>query len=378
MLNIKAFIKAELFRQTRFAISNKNIYYMRRFDDTRGGLLQLAGSEIVCQTIWSNFTHLSLFNTCKEYQNGIGDEVDYSRFDNDSYIVFQDENVFNTHVDLDSQVKVEYRDNTVNLGWTPPNNVLIARIPQESNLDLSAATIKIINSGDSKLIADKIITLNMIGWENFFEAKRIRAERLDFGSRNSLDFMIKSYIEAKVVDFFGESVYMTVKKLGVVDRGSFTIKSGSVDIRSAYLPQTGICAFNIGMGKLTLGSCHGNLIINTDNAKINIENLDCGQLIIKSMEDNECEIFITNIQKNSKISSFNTVPYKLFINEENKNLSIKCDRTGTLLYGSDGDGSPTLFVDSYTQPIVTSISSWEYMKRKIQRVINTKKEVLNS
>jgi hypothetical protein len=378
----RTFKYKKLFADLRrnFSLTNKNIYFMKNFEESRNAELKadLNGSEIILQTIWSNFTHFSVFNKAKIFENGIDDSIDYSKLDDNSYYVFQDSNLFNKNIEL-GDVLLDKDQNKIDLKFCElfdeitNDDVVIARVPQEFNLDLTGHNIKIINSGDSKLVADKFINVDMKGRSNFFEGKRLRTNDFKLNSVNELKMIIKSYIEAKCLNLIADTANINIKKLGVVNSGQFNVNKGQIDIRSAYLPQEDNFELNIKEGDLVIGSCHGNLRINTQKANIIIENLDCKALNINATEDNQCEIFINNLSANSKISSNNNLPNKLFINETcNGKIAIKCEKSGRYFFGSE-DCQTFLHINSKTDPSVIPISSWDYMKRKINRVINSKK-----
>ena len=85
------------------------------------------------------------------------------------------------------------------------------------------------------------------------------------------------------------------------------------------------------------------------------------------------EIFINNIKEASEINTNEIIPHKLFINiEANKGFSIKWN--GDLLYGIP-ENKNILSMNTKLKPEIKEVEYWDYMKRKIQRVIDMKKKI---
>ena len=151
-------------------MTNKNIYQMRFFKDLNGGTakFKLKNSNLVFQTIWSDYMHTAIFD--KSYTgNEFTYNIDFTNFEETSYQVFQDQSKFPDY-NLDNNcIKCKRNDETVCLDKENESEfTIINRIPQEFNLDIiTDKSIYIVNSGDSKLIADKFFHLNIVGKNKF-------------------------------------------------------------------------------------------------------------------------------------------------------------------------------------------------------------------
>jgi hypothetical protein len=113
--------------------------------------------------------------------------------------------------------------------------------------------------------------------------------------------------------------------------------------------------------------------INTISSNIIIENLDCNKLVINSSNNNEIEIFINNIKEASEINTDELTPHKLFINKEVDN-AFSIIWNGELLYGVP-ENSNILYLNTKMKPAISQVEYWDYMKRKIQRVVDSKKKI---
>lgn len=355
--------------------SNSNIRFMKLFKTMNAGSAsyKLNNTPIVFQTIWSDLAHISVFD--KNYdQNKHNYEIEFKDFEQTSYQVFQDNSTFPEYNTSDNCVEIKQTDSDkFNLEKTSEEELLmISRIPQEFNLEVETnRDVNIVNTGDSKLVSDKFFKVKMSG-ENRFDCRRLRTNTFDFVAQN-VYFAIKSSLETKVFNFNSIEAFISIKKLGVVNSGVINIKFGDIDIRSIYSTLTDFLELNIEEGNIKIGSLQGNMKINTVSSNILIENLDCNRLIINSSQNNEIEIFINNIKEASEINTNEIVPHKLFINiEALKGFSIKWN--GDLLYGVP-ENTNILSMNTKLKPEIKEVEYWDYMKRKIQRVIDLKKKI---
>jgi hypothetical protein len=355
--------------------SNSNIRVMKLFKNMNAGSasFKLNNTPVIFQTIWSDLVHVAVFD--KNFtENKNQYDIEIKDFEQTSYQVFQENSFFPEYNTEDKCIEVKQsesdkfelrKDNDEEL-------FMINRIPQEFNLQIDTnRDINIVNTGDSKLVSDKFFKVKMIG-ESKFQCQRLRTNTFDFVAEN-ISFSMKSSLETKELRFACIEAFISIKKLGVVNNGVFNIRNGNIDIRSVYSTKTDFLEMNVDEGMIKLGSLQGSMKINTISANIIIENLDCNSLIINSRQNNEIEIFINNIKERSEINTNENAPHKLFVNKEaNNTFSIKWN--DELLYGIS-DNQNVLIFNTIFKPDVSEVEYWDYMKRKIQRVIDLKKKI---
>jgi hypothetical protein len=356
--------------------SNSNIRKMKLYKNMSAGsgVFKLTNTPIVFQTIWSDMAHIAVFD--KNYSgNSEKYDIDFKDFEQTSYQVFQDNSMFPEYNIDDKCIDVKQTElNGFELRKISEDQLfMINRIPQEISLDIDTdSDINIVNTGDSKLVADKFFKVNMKG-ENKFDCRRLRTNTFDFIAEYVI-FTIKSSLETKVFNFKCLESTIFIKKLGVVNHGSLSARIGNIDIRSIYSTQKEWLEMNIYEGMIKIGSLQGNLKIDTNSANIIIENLDCNKLIIDSKDNNEIEIFINNIKEESEINTNEINPHKLFINKE-ASQSFSIIWNNELLYGLS-DNKNIMKLNTKVRPEISEVEYWDYMKRKIQRVIDLKKKNL--
>jgi hypothetical protein len=356
--------------------SNTNIRIMKLYKNMNVGSMNfmLNNTPVILQTIWSDLMHVTVFD--KNYSDNKNKyDIDFKDFEETSYQVFQDNTMFPEYKTDDKCISVEHNE-LCKYEIRKENNdelLMISRIPQEFNLEIQTnRDIYIVNTGDSKLVSDKYFKVNNTG-ENIFECRRLRTNIFDFVAEK-IYFSIKSSLETKVLKFICIEAIISIKKLGVVNNGIFDIKNGNLDIRAIYASQTDFIEMNVYQGMIKIGSLQGNMKINTINANIIIENLDCNSLIVNSSQNNEIEIFINNIKEESVINSNEDSPHKFFINKEANN-SFTIIWKKDILYGTN-DNRNVLMLNTKLKPDICEVEYWDYMKRKIQRVIDLKKKEL--
>jgi hypothetical protein len=383
----------------------------------------MKGSDLIFQTIWSDFVHICYFDRNKKNKN-FHSEFDYSKYDEESYTIFQDESIFTDYEDKDeiddnhsSKINYESTENEIKINNSMKDKVdstLITRIPQEFNLNLKTdRNIKIVNTGDSKILADKQISIefydlssNYKGNENekiisnntnIFEAKRIRATNFNLfsGEGNKLVANIKSYLEAEYLKFVSKnSSNIRIKKLGVVKEGLFDLKQTNLDIRSIYGPvekkeildandQTKtpvrLLTFKIDGGNLNLGSIQGNVKLEfidseTRESNLFIDSLDCDSFYLKSNTSylNKCEVFINEVKTSCLFEVNKVKSFILFVNVDTKEDFV-VSYNNSIIFGDPHNGNKRVIeVKSETKPEILQVSSWDYMKRRIERKITNK------
>ena len=418
---IKSFSIAKFF-STNF-LGNSNLIMMKKLANFRNNTLNvdMKGSDLIFQTIWSDFVHVSYFerNKINKYFQS---KFDYSKYDEESYTIFQDESIFTDYEDkaeIDdnhlSKINYESTENEMKISNSTQEKgdfTLITRIPQEFNLNLKTdRNIKIVNTGDSKILADKEISIEfyesnhkgdenekIISNTNIFEAKRVRTTNFNLisGEGNKLTASIRSYLEAEYLKFVSKnSSTIRIKKLGVVKEGLFDLKRTNLDIRSIYGPvekkeisyrndeiktPSKLLTFKITGGNLNLGSIQGNVkleFIDTEICESNlfIDSLDCEKFYLKSNTSNlnKCEVFINEV-KTSCLFELNKAlkSFILFVNVDKKEDFV-VRYNNSIIYGDPENGNKSVIeVKSETKPEILQVSSWDYMKRRIERKITNK------
>lgn len=386
-------------------LSNRNLIMMKKLKNFRNNTLNvdLKGSDIIFQTIWSDFVHISLFDKNSENHN-INTEFDYAKYDEESYTIFQDENIFTDFSETDgesvnllsseNEIKITNVENKREIDLT-----LITRIPQEFNLNLKTdKNIKFVNTGDSKLIADKHISIefynsstdkNETSLIKTFDAKRIRTSNFNLVSHNNIFIAsIRSYLEAEFVNFISlNKSNIRLKKLGVVKEGFFHLKETNMDIRSIYGPVEKEKIFNsetinknitfrIEGGNLNIGSIQGNVsfeFFDSDENKefesnLFIDNLDCDKFAIKSEAENfnRCEMFINKINSSCVFDVKKVKHFIIFVNIDTKEDFV-VKHNNSVIYGIYNKDKSVIEVNSETKPEIMEVSSWDYMKRRIEK-----------
>jgi hypothetical protein len=394
-------------------LSNKNIIFMKKFKNFRNNAIKVDSvikGEIVIQTFWSDFVHLCILdselgknNFGLDPNSGFNSDLDYTNLNDDSYFVFQDPESF---IDYKNESEFNKCDIKINENESniveiinhdkpiplPSDNELnlsmISRIPQEFNLDIKTdGNLKIINAGDSKLLADKYIKIefNLFDNEskefNIFEGKRLRTENFYLKANNRISVNIKSYLEANIVNFVSlHTSIIRIKKMGIVKEGYFKLNEADFDCRSIYGPKiTGnYLEFNINDGNISIGTLQGNVRINVNkNAKINIDNLECQNFELNcnnQQGDSLIEIFINDVGQSCFINSGRN-KLVLYINSE-KNGSFKI-KTNLDIIGKEknpkespnDDKLQIINVNASISPNILELSSWDYTRKKIESKI---------
>jgi hypothetical protein len=415
----KSFPFAKFFSTS--GISNSNLITMKKLKNYRNNTLNvdMKGSDLIFQTIWSDFVHFSLFER-NHINKNFNCEFDYSKYDEESYTIFQDESIFTDYEESSeknsSMINFTSTENEMKITNTNEGKgdfTLITRIPQEFNLNLKTdRNIKIVNTGDSKLLADKQIsikfydhhsheqgdinksTINSNTNTNTFEAKRIRTTNFNLltGEENRFVSNIRSYLEAEFINFVSKNIsHIRIKKLGVVKEGLFHLKKTNLDIRSIYGPvekqekeekleeitkrQIRLLTFKIEGGNINLGSVQGNVAFELLNSSesfesnLFIDSLDCDRFHLKSQTDhlNRCEVFVNKVNNSCLFELKKVKNFILFVNVDTKEDFV-VSYNNSIIYGSTQDGNKSVIeVKSETRPEILEVSSWDYMKRRIER-----------
>jgi len=85
--------------------TNSNIFLMQKFNNYRNNILHvnLKKCDLVFQTFWSDFAHLTLLGK-NENSGNLFEKIDYTNYNDDSNAVFQDESSF---IDYKCEKEVE-------------------------------------------------------------------------------------------------------------------------------------------------------------------------------------------------------------------------------------------------------------------------------
>jgi hypothetical protein len=204
---------------------------------------------------------------------------------------------------------------------------------------------------------------------------------------------IRSYLEAEFLKFIClNKSNIRIKKLGVVKEGFFHLKETNLDIRSIYGPVdkeekkesqsfNKNLKFRIEGGNLNIGSIQGNVnfeFIDSENdlgfeSNLFIDNLDCNKFALKSdtANFNRCEVFINKINSSCKFDLKKVKNFIIFVNVDHKEDFV-VSHNKSIIYGLYEKDKSVIEVNSEIKPEIMEVSSWEYMKRRIQRKINNK------
>ena len=358
-------------------ISNSNIVYMKKIDNARNSTLNIKDckNDLIFQTIWSNFIHSTIIDRNKKNLDFPNNDLDYTNYSENSYLIFQkDESFFNYNENLNWLIE----KNKDNIDLNIPNSdevLVISRIPEEFSLNInSSGNVTINNSGDSKLQGN--IKINFTSDESKFhnfEARKIRSMIFSIlCEKGNLNLIIKSSLEVEKLELVSIFSHIKIKKLGLTISG--LIKSGisEIDIRSIYNNSpTNFLVIENERGFINLGNVQGNLKILSKESKIIIDSLDCKECEIIT-ESSEISIFFNSLEKNAQIHSKNG-QINLFVNSDNTELfNIFYVDKNIFLLKSNEKNANTINISSVIEPKLTKISSWEYIKEKIERKLNLK------
>lgn len=337
-------------------LSNENICFLKKLNNFRNNGVEynVFNTECIFQTIWSNFAYVGFADENKTFNNNLEkSNIDFTRTDDDSYSIFQDELAF---VDFEDKEKTDnYTYKTENetsstlqkFVFSNLNEAkskigkqkfsLITRIPQEFNINLSTnRSVKIVNMGDSKLLGDKEIKINFTHFadkENQelgqteesvnLEMRRARSNNISITAEKGFKVKLtaRSYLEAESlkINLPSESTFR-VKKIGVAENGKINLNNSDLDIRSVFSPNknsnaddasespssSGIRAqshstksleFSCENSNLNIGSLQGNNFFHLNNCNLIIDNVDCDNFILKSSNSIGVELFINSLEK---------------------------------------------------------------------------------
>ena len=139
-------------------LSNSNIIFMKKIDNVRNSCLKIKNCnyDLVFQTIWSNFIHSTILDKNKKNSDFPNNDLDYTNYSENSYLIFQkDESFFDYNFNNDQVWLKEINKDNIDLNIPNNNNndlTIISRIPEEFSLNIeSSKNILINNTGDSKL-----------------------------------------------------------------------------------------------------------------------------------------------------------------------------------------------------------------------------------
>ena len=374
----KGFSKNNIFKKFFGSLSNSNIVYQKKIDNARNSTLNVRNSNLnmMFQTIWCNFLHTTILNESCNNNDFPQVDLDYTNYSDNSYIIFQKDEMFFDYKNDLNWVKEIDRENIELVIPDKENNLsMISRIPQEFSLCLETSkNIIINNTGDSKLQGN--VSVKFFSVENkfnLFESRRIRS--MDFSilcENGNLNFIIKSSLEVERLKMISAFLLLKIKKLGIVNTGLIKAQIAEIDIRSVYNnSQSDFLIIECERGVIELGNYQGNLKIKSKEAKIIIDSLDCKECEIYT-ENSEISIFFNSLEKHSNITSTNG-NVTLFINADKSNcFNILYKEKNKYLMKSNENNENAIIVSSENEPKIVSISSWDYIKEKIERKIRNK------
>jgi hypothetical protein len=162
--------------------------------------------------------------------------------------------------------------------------------------------------------------------------------------------------------------------LGVVKHGEINLKNTDLEIRSIYGPKLEHpLTLNISESKLQLGSIQGNIKISSSNeCQVIIENMECLSFEFTSTNDEHSylEIFINSIQSPLKIKG-EKIKTLIILNSENI-ASASIIHNGNKISTNAENEENIIDIQSQTNPSIMKMTSWEFMKRKIENKIKNK------
>lgn len=274
-------------------LSNKNIFFMKKLPNFRNNTAEyrVNNTECIFQTMWSNFAYVVVINNNQTYENNLtlisnenssSSELDFTRVDDESYSIFQNEAQFldfeTTAADrLDNYYYTIENKNSETLqkfylellnnmnSQNIKNDILknnnkqiemqryslITRIPQEFNINLKTdESVKILNMGDSKLLSDKEVNIHFTRKTKdneeilssadknvSLEAKRLRSNNITIKSDKGfkLKLTARSYLEGENLTInCKDDSYIRIKKLGVAKKGDISLTNSDIEIRSVF------------------------------------------------------------------------------------------------------------------------------------------------
>jgi len=381
------------------SLSNKNIQLMQKFENARNNKLTLKSkADLHFQTLWSNFCHIILYTNptvTNSDTNSIPNDINFLDLSDMSNSVFQDDNKFinfNSNTLNTSQLSKEYHpfsdsnnNNITLINYINP--VIVTRIPEEFNLDLETdKNIIITNSTDSKLNGDVKITFSSKSEDicNLFQTKSIRSVNFSLNSLNYCNMLIKSSLECQYFNFQSKLSILKIKKFGLVNKGLIKSNIAEIDIRSYFGPKNKNeeLKIEVNYGEILFGACQGNLRIESNDAKIVLDNIECEDVNINT-KSSYIEAFI------NKIGSMNISSVEseiiLYLNEDNSSLKVFYENENKYIFEpkkrderkegnqADEDSLSIIKISSNKKPVISTISAWDYIKKKIERKIYNKK-----
>ena len=362
-------------------LSNSNIIFMKKIDNVRNSCLKIKNCnyDLVFQTIWSNFIHSTILDKNKKNSDFPNNDLDYTNYSENSYLIFQkDESFFDYNFNNDQVWLKEINKDNIDLNIPNNNNndlTIISRIPEEFSLNIeSSKNILINNTGDSKLEGNVILKfMSEENKFNNFEARKIRSMIFSIlCEKGNLNILLKSSLEVGKLEIVSLISLIKIKKLGISDSGLIKSDISEIDIRSIYnnSPSNFLVIEN-ERGFINLGNCQGNLKIITKESKIVIDSLDCKECEIIT-ENSEITVFFNSIEKNAIILS-KKGKINLFINSDKSDMfNIFYEDKNVYLLKSNENISNIIRISSENEPKITLISSWEYIKEKLERKLKNK------
>lgn len=360
----------------------ENIILLEKLRDQRGNKLNMRLrniDNIKFQTLWSDFTHICLYNNSSKIMKAEA-ECDITNIADISNIVFQNNELFDKKIgsieDLFILTKVKQKDVIHNYFASQINHKvdnLIIRIPEEQNLsiDTDCCNMEINNPEYTKLSSLEEVTFNLTGGEDLnpliFKAKKIQSNKLSITLMNST-VMTMTTVETSILDFISNGVLnMRIKKLGITENGYLLFKSLTYcSISSLY--SKGLVIDHSGEYlrlEVSTIQIENTLKIKSNNGILIIDNLEANSFDIESNAE-EIRLFIKSINNNSTITILNpNANVLIFTDEENSNILLninnenKIDESKT--YVNITANESTKGNIKYEQ-----ISSWNYLKKRIE------------
>jgi len=335
------------------SLSNENICFLRKLNNFRNNGVEynVYNTDCVFQTIWSDFAYVSYVNNNKTFNNKLKEShLDFIKTDDESYTIFQDESAFIDYEETNKTEHFEHKTENENCSTlqkfifsnlinknSNEDYTLITRIPQEFNINLNTnRSVKIVNMGDSKLLADKEIKINFKHLDHNkndeisdkavnLEMRRVRSNNINIHADKGFKVKLtaRSYLEGEnlFIDIPNESVFR-VKKIGVANKGKINLSNSDIDIRSVFSPTNKdyneskpakpealsenlkekiqaqkFLEFSCQNSNINIGSLHGNNFLNLNNCNLIIDNIDCENFILNSTNSKSLEIFINSLEK---------------------------------------------------------------------------------
>ena len=395
-------------------LKNINLLLSKKFENQRGEKLNLITNKnvnkITFSTLWSDFTHLTIYSNIKDVSNESNDKDENVKNNNSNNladindlenIVFQNPEHFlskETRYKFDELFKItdiksynnindlkniQINKNTLlELNNNINNCAIVVRTPEEYDINLKthAKIVNIQSLEYSKLSSiDEVSITQYINDNTYsdtrnennvlysFKARKIQTKFFNYvcclsksykNCNNELhytnSFIISSSIEAYNFNFSVLPIFSNfrIKKLGIVEKGLIHISRGTLNISTIYGNNLEIISdlnCQIQSNNINL---EGKLIVNICSGEIVIDSLESKSFDLFIGNNSDVKIFVKSIKEDSFIYidnlNNNLTNICIYISEDNALNSFKIEENNNILYKpfEELEKLPTIFIKS--------------------------------